>query len=465
MDFIAKVYFCYKRSGRRIAPACRIARWPLKRLSILVVTLSLAPPAWSGEGSAHSPPAGEGGIAFSLDQRLRGEWRENNFDFDDSADALTDDAWLLSRTRLGVEWTPASWLRVAVQGQDTREFLSARPNVLGQLGAEGDDSFDLRQGYVEIGDPKHGLSAKLGRQTLIYGDKRLISSGEWGNASRAFDAARLHFEQPKWWLDAFAASVVRFSDGEFNRSDWLDESDALNQTLSGLYFSTTAIAIQATDLYALHLRDDAGTGFVTLGARMKGDPAKLGGWEYATEMAVQLGDLKDKNLTAFAGHWDLGYNWLRSPWRPRLALEYSFASGDSNAADGDAGTFQNLFPTNHLNYGYMDLFAWQNLHNPAVHFSVQPHERVKLAADFHAFWLANTNDSWYRASIISTARPITPSAGGYAGCEIDFTVQWKALKHLDVQAGYSRFFAGDYLQTSGANDDADFAYVMTTISF
>jgi hypothetical protein len=34
-----------------------------------------------------------------------------------------------------------------------------------------------------------------------------------------------------------------------------------------------------------------------------------------------------------------------------------------------------------------------------------------------------------------------------------------------VQAGYSHFFAGDYLDDTGAADDADFAYVMITLTY
>lgn len=170
----------------------------MNRPSIFIAAVSLAAPAWSGAGTvAQAPRAGESGITISLEERLRGQWRENNFDLDSSADALTDDAWVLSRTWLGVEWAPAPWLRIAAQGQDTREVFSPRPNILGQLSAEGDDAFDLRQGYLEPGNAKQDISAKLGRQTLVHGDKRLISSGEWGNASRAFGAARLPSPTPR----------------------------------------------------------------------------------------------------------------------------------------------------------------------------------------------------------------------------------------------------------------------------
>ena len=82
-----------------------------------------------------------------------------------------------------------------------------------------------------------------------------------------------------------------------------------------------------------------------------------------------------------------------------------------------------------------------------------------------AFWLANTDDAWFRANGVATVRPITPSADNYAGSEVDLTVQWKVNAHLQVEAGYSHFFAGDYLSDTGRSDDADFGYVQAKLTF
>ena len=436
------------------------------RSSLAAIFVSLCLPLVSDAGTqtaAIVTTKSEDTLAFSLEARLRGEWRENNYDFNDGLDALTEDVWLLSRVRLGAEWTPSSWLRIVVEGQDAREFFGDRPNIPGQLGAEGDDAWDLRQAYVEIGGPNH-LSTSIGRQETSYGDGRLISRTPWKNLSQTFDAVKIHYAAEKWWLDAFTSSVVRPRKGEFNQSDWLDEGDARNEFFSGLYFSTTALDVQVTNLYAfeLHEQDKGGSDFVTLGTRMKGDAAKLAGWDYETEMAAQFGERFGKDLSAFAGHWGGGHNWLRLPWKPRIGIEYSYATGDSNPADGRVGTFQNLFPTNHPFYGYMDEFAWQNIHNPALKFSIDPSSSVKLSLDYHLFWLADTNDGWYRANQTTLVRPITPAARSFAGSELDFTAQWKATKQVDVQAGYSHFFAGSYVSDTGASDDADFAYLMLT---
>jgi len=437
------------------------------RLISLILLTSISVTLSSGAGtplSANQPKKSP--VTFSFEGRVRGEWRENNFDFESHTDSLTDDEWLLTRLRAGVEWRVNPALRIFAQGQDTREFFSKRTNELGQLGAEGDDAFDLRQGYLEMGDPKQ-FSAAIGRQALVYGEKRLISSGEWGNASRTFDAVRLRYQQRDWSLEAFTSSVVRFRDGQFNHSDWLDGRDERAAFFSGLYFSTTLLPIQVTDVYVLQLHEDdkEGSDFVSLGTRLKGDPKKLRGWDYNTELVAQSGTRFGKDLRAFAGTWSAGYNWLDRAWKPRLGIQYDYASGDFNADDEQVGTFQNLFPTNHLYYGFMDLFAWQNVHNPSVRFSLDPARTVKLVLDYHLFWLADTGDAWYRANQTTQVRPISPSADSQVGSELDFTVQWQANERLLVQAGYSRFFAGDYVADTGTADDADFAYVMVSLTY
>jgi hypothetical protein len=108
----------------------------------------------------------------------------------------------LNRFRLGVAFKPVDWLKIYAQGQDSREWFSDRPNIPGALGAEGDDTFDLRQGYIQLG-PKW-VNATVGRQTLAYGDERLIGISDWNNFGRTFDAVKMHYEKGKFSLDLLA---------------------------------------------------------------------------------------------------------------------------------------------------------------------------------------------------------------------------------------------------------------------
>ena len=299
----------------------------------------------------------DGKVTFDFMERFRWELRDNNFDFDDSNNVLTDDNWFLQRLRIGVAIKPASWLKICAQGQDAREINSDRPDTPGLLGAEGDDAFDLRQGYVEIGDAKEfPLTLKAGRQTLIYGDERVIGAVDWNNIGRTFDAAKLRWEEKTWSLDAFAASVVVPERGSYNQSDFFNGNEtAREQVFSGLYFSTTALGPQATDLYVLHLHENANprfaqnpfgdTNFFTLGLRVKskpgafahpvpqpmgkgaGDgksaapavPPKPVGFDYDGEFAFQSGNVRGLDLTAFAVHAGAGYTF-DIPWRPRFGL-------------------------------------------------------------------------------------------------------------------------------------------------
>ncbi len=406
-------------------------------------------------------------LKWNFQARTRGEMRDNTFDFDSSRSSVTDDTFLLTRIRLGADWQPAEWVRFAAQGQDVRELFSKRPNIPLQNGAEGDDTFDLRLANVEFGRVNQ-TTLKIGRQVLAYGDERLVGPLEWVNFIRTFDAVTFHHQAKSWWLDAFTSSVVRPRRSKLNLSDWLDGNATRNEFFSGLYFSSQFLPFQTTDLYAFHLHEEnpAGTSsFITLGTRHKGIPARLAGWDYTIELVGQAGQVSDKPLQAYACHLECGYNWLKTTWKPRIALEYSVGSGDSDPNDGRVHTFQNLFPTNHPPYGLMDLFSWQNMHNIVLRLAAQPHESVRTTLDFHSFWLATTGDAWYRSNGTTRVRPVTPGADSHAGCELDFTVNTKLSRHLDMLFGYSHFFAGAYLAATGPSDDADFAYLMFTLNY
>jgi hypothetical protein len=458
-------------------------------------TPAAPPPSKPAEQSLLS--FADGRIVFDIQERVRWEIRENNFDFNDSIRSLTDDNWVQHRLRIGLTLKPTNWITIYAQAQDAREWLSDRPDIPNQFGAEGDDTFDLRQGYIELANPGESpWSLRMGRQLLAYGSQRLIGTGDWANFSRSFDAVKVVYKRETWSLDAFASTVVNVDRGEYNQSDFFNGTEtSRNQVFSGLYFSTASFGPQTTDVYALHLHEEqvfTETNFLTLGFRILSKPGAFApseeapsdgksvadgktvaptvkkpiGLDYELEANFQTGEVRDLDLTAFAVHAGIGYTFDH-PFLPRIALDYSFASGDGDPLDGEVETFQNLFPSNHPPYGLMDVFAWQNIHDAAVIATFNPVKSVAVRAEYHAFWLADTSDGWYR-SPTAIVRPLTPaarSASNYAGSELDFVVSWKVRKEFTVEAGYCHFFAGDYLDDTGAGDDADFGYVQATLTF
>ncbi|MDB6038557.1 MAG: hypothetical protein JWM99_2398 [Verrucomicrobiales bacterium] len=403
---------------------------------------------------------------------------------------------VLFRELFHVGYSPVSWATFYVEGRDSSSIGDDRKP------SPDADEFDLHQGYIRLGDPKlFPITAKVGRQELIYGDERLIGASDWTNQKRTFDAAKLRYETDDLWVDAFVARPVITWEDHFNESndyDWL----------SGIYASsTTLIPVQESQLYLLSRNSSAGSpqfygpspdpqgasarDIYTIGTRFKSLPGKLAGWDYTTEAAGQFGDFKEtakpapasvagKRLSqlAYAAAVSGGYTWTQQVYTPRVALEYVYSSGDSDPTDGTHGTFDNLFPTNHRQYGIMDLFSWQNVQNLHISTSVRPSKVFTVAADYRLYWLADRHDSFYnnkgarRGGLAATnglGYGINPDNGSFLGSEIDLVATYTFHRYASVQGGIGHYFVGNYVSASlaevGGATDGNFIYAQLTLGF
>ena len=119
----------------------------------------------------------------------------------------------------------------------------------------------------------------------------------------------------------------------------------------------------------------------------------------------------------------------------------------------------------------MDFFSWQNMHNVRFTASAKPLKGLSITADYHLFWLAETEDFFYAAS--GAAR----NTGGYSrnagndsfvGSEVDLVATYKVSTFGVLQAGYGHFFRGDYVKeslTATGSKDADWVYVQAVLNF
>ena len=405
------------------------------------------------------------GIRFDGNLRLRGEVRD--FTFDKTIPGH-DDEFLLSRIRLNLNVEPKDWLKMFVEVQDSRIFLNdqidetAVPSIF-------EDALDLHQLFVDFKYSPNDTVFKLriGRQKLVYGQQRLVGAFEWANTARVFDALKLSIgKEGEAWLDLFASRVVSVDPNSPN--DWSSTGKRYaDSDFHGAYYTNRKL-IQDTQFEAYWLlrhEDTAGDEVHTLGTRF--------GWKHGVldadaEFMGQVGDFGEGiDQEAFALHIGGGYTVER--WnRARLGISYNFATGDDNPDDNKHKTFDNLFPTNHLHYGYMDLMSFRNMHN--LEFSAQTTWRkvgVRLA--YHWLWLAEEDtDAWYNAG----GRQIRNAAGTglnpdpFLGQEVDLKVTcglWNG--RVKLEGGYSHFFNGKYLEDFGLRKDADFAYLMTVLKF
>lgn len=427
--------------------------------------------------------------------RARWELKENggsdskyaNEDFMKTLPAgkFNDNSFLFLREKVHIGYTPCEWVNLYVEGRDSSSTGDRRnPNP-------GADAVDLHQAFIGLGNNKEfPLTAKIGRQELVYGDERMVGAGDWGNLGRSFDAAKLRFENKQVWVDAFVGRVVMPANNEFNEANDYD-------FLWGAYASTkTLIPVQETQVYFLSHNVSGmstvapNTGWLgspsksqdisTIGLRAKSLPGKLGAWDYTAEAAGQFGRVTGKigattarlDQEAFNLGLAGGHTWKDATWSPRVGVGYDFASGDGNPNDGTSGTFEPLFPTNHKLYGYMDLAGPRNIHDPRIGISVKPAKGLSVSLDYHAFFLADTHDYFYPeggSGRASNGYGRNPGYSSYVGSEVDLDATYAIKPWAVIRAGYGHFFVGDYvtqsLAASGGAQDADWVYLQTVISF
>ncbi len=452
---------------------------------------------------------------FGLNERLRSDNKSaagtthagSNYDFASAPPTTNTNDYWISRLMPRVGYTGADFSFV-VEARSSYSFSDNRYNATapGKGLSENDGPLQLQLAYVTIGNPKTSpITAKIGRQELVYGDQRLVGSAFWLNIPRTFDAVKVRYQNSSVGVDLFAARVVYSRQGHFNESNPHD-------TLSGAYFdfpgaSKTAV-VEAyvfarnvarsvvTDnwsLVAAPFNHTAPQDVYTLGLRTKSKPGALGPWDYGVEAMYQFGDhaavypatplvtalaAPRQELDAWAFVLQGGHTWKDGPLKPRLALIVSAASGNYATSGGHSGTFQNLLPSNHGLYGAMDLSSLQNLEDFRLSWSIKPSATTSVAIDAHRQYLQTPHDYWYNAAGVPR---ITPGAAagsgrgyglnpGYSrdlGEELDLVAGWAAVRGLLLEAGYGHFFRGDYIKQSFqavGSKDASYVYVQATLN-
>jgi hypothetical protein len=172
-----------------------------------------------------------------------------------------------------------------------------------------------------------------------------------------------------------------------------------------------------------------------------------------------------------------GYTFTDVTFTPRVGLEYDFGSGDHNPNDNKHETFENLFPTNHKFYGFMDFVSLQNIHDVSLSSSIKPLPRLSVIANYHNFFLADTHDNFYTvqgarrggiAATPGTGYGINPTYDSYVGSEVDLITTCQISPQTVAEIGFGHFFTGKYIEQSlsvPGTKDANWVYVSLNVNF
>ncbi len=306
------------------------------------------------------------------------------------------------------------------------------------------------------------ISLWAGRRKVIYLKERLIGTSiGWTTKVITYDGATLSLKGDKSKFDLLYLNFVkpeRLDERRYFNDGWFGGPP----DLYGFWLTSKDIYPKGNiELYGLYDDRDDGNDSYTFGLRTYG---KVGKFDYDVNGTLQFGTYNDEDREAGAAYLEAGYTF-GTEWKPRLGIEYNFASGDADPNDDEYNTFNDLYACVHGLYGLMEFFRWRNMHEVNINATAWPHRDVKASARFHSFWLAATEDAWYNTYNKIQRWDPTGRARSFVGNELDIILQYKFLKYFTAIALYGHFFPGGYVADTGESKDADYTYFELRFEF
>ena len=366
-----------------------------------------------------------------------------------------------------------------------------------------------------------GLSVKAGRQYIVFGNHSLFGHFDWANTGFSHDGIMLNYSTKNFdtYLGWFRTSEGDMTQGSATGSVTTNQvgtahgggrtGDAdmfifYNQikSIPGFLIEPYYILYNnAATITTTGAQVNAGGGIGTakhsnqirhtVGNRIE---MRKGNFDATNELVYQFGSMGDQvgaaiatgdekrnlSINAWATRNWIGYTHYQSSWKPRLAFNFDYASGDgraqcNNGAGGNASvgncksanTFENLFPTNHIHMGYMDVQAWKNMMSPSINFQARPTKDDHIEIWATSLNLANKEDNWYRGAQGAYVYSKIGNTKKHIGDELDVAYTHMFMDgKLAFQAAYGHLFAGGYIQENlGTSRGQDWAYAQLWVNF
>ena len=407
----------------------------------------------------------EDGTTLSLDMQYRPRFQTNTGR--DFADLDGASPWYVShRAAVGVGLVNEGGLAAYVRVVDVRhwgeEAVDGKPDLHGTFDSRA-EGVDFHEAYGIIPLGVEGLRLKIGRQEITWDNGRLIGNANFSQGARNFDAARLiwrscdRFEAEGLYAKIREADASRDGRPPAGRDDDID--------LAGTHLTWQYVNGHRLSLLYL-LKKDHGTADETRHTAGAFAAGNAGGFAYSAEGFYQGGTAGDQSLGAYLAAVKLGYGLSMAP-KPTLTLHAELLSGDGTKA----GTFDNLYASNHGKYGEMDFFTVIPKHTANLglmdlggRLAVAPHKAFKAHVDVHLL------------------QSVEDAAGGSKdfGLEVDTKLVWAPWRGVKISALYGVFLPGEAMRAPHFSSLEDihednaltadletehFGYLMTDVSF
>lgn len=376
----------------------------------------------------------------------------------------TDQANTPNRFSIGAQIRPRAEYRHGVlfprsSGEDAAGFINNRARMwMGferdrlslylsaqHVGVWGQDPqidkngrFILHEAWAQL-DLGSGFYAKLGRQSLVYDDERILGALDWNVAGRYHDALKLGYADAKNKFDvilAFNQNEEKIIGGTYYASG----GQPYKNMQTFWYQHLCSPAFKASFLFMnLGLEGGGGGGIVesntyymqTAGTNLlyAASGLSVGGTFY-----YQFGKVQPhRKVSAFL--WAVNAAYQLDP-RWKIGIGSDYLSGADAKETGKYKAFDPLYGTHHKFYGAMDYFyasgfidglnpgLWDN----QLTASFKPSQPVTLTMAYHYF--ATTTDVYEGTKKLNRS----------LGSELDFQVDWAIMKDVKLSLGYSTMF-------------------------
>ena len=416
------------------------------------------------------PPAGAvfdaTKLTISGDMRVRPEYRNNN-NLQHSTQSNPDNAFFTQQLiRLGFHYEISPDVVFFLQPQVSNNFGATDSNIGGtnfNPGGPGNSGTNtnlfLRQGFMLVRNfliPN--LSLKAGRQLVVWGNHRIFGHFDWNNVGFAFDGVTMRYNHAQVPVELGWLVVA---EGNCNQNAGGCGTTGANNGDANILFARLPMKFGPVAVEPAWILEEGGAGSTnpvggqqsdqtrhTLGARVA---LKQGMVDATTEGYYQFGSIGNggngsaQTINAFAFHLDGGVT-MPVPMQPRVGAEFNYASGSDNSSGNNRHTFSQLFPTNHIHFGYMDLMSWQNMLTYGGNLQMRPTADSHFEISGTAMRLAQEEDCWYGAAqgcIFNAGQTNDQKSLGWE-LDVVYTLFFQNNK-VGWQFGYGHFFTGDYI--------------------
>jgi hypothetical protein len=317
---------------------------------------------------------------------------------------------------------------------------------------------------------------RAGRQEMLLGSQRLISTLDWANTRRTFDGVRAFRHSEKFDFDLFWTRLV------IPNATSLDKSDP-RQNFGGAFAEYRPTKTQAIDLYWLYLdnRDQfklatklpptfgqlptAPYSVHTFGFRYAGNVEGNKNILFDFEDMLQLGHSNFTNGSIVAGNstTGLGYNFSKAPMNPTVWAYFDWASGSQNPLAGQMSTFNQLYPFNHYYFGWLDYVGRANIQDFNAHLYLYPTKWLTFNTQFHCFMLDSAHDALYNSGGSILRFDPTGKSGRDVGRELDLIANFHLTPRQDILAAYGHLWEGRFLRSTGSRNSAETFWLMYNV--